>query len=72
MDFLPGLYHMPGQWGNLPEGETCTTPANVEGIFQAELLGDYFTEKYGLQPGTHQSSGQPALGWEVSRGSLSL
>ncbi|HEX8680748.1 MAG TPA: aminopeptidase [Ardenticatenaceae bacterium] len=47
---FPGLYHMPGQWGNLPEGETCTTPANVEGIFRAELLGDYFTEKYGPLP----------------------
>lgn len=43
-----GLYHRPGEWGNLPEGETCTTPLSVEGILQAELIGDLFCEKYGL------------------------
>ncbi len=42
-----GLMHAAGQWGNLPEGEACTTPATVNGIFQAELLGDYFCGKYG-------------------------
>lgn len=44
---FPGLYHQPGQWGNLPEGETCTAPAAISGVLQADLLGDYFAEKYG-------------------------
>ncbi|MBA3533942.1 MAG: aminopeptidase [Ardenticatenales bacterium] len=43
-----GMYHTPGQWGNLPEGEACTSPLNVNGVLQAELLGDIFCEKYGL------------------------
>lgn len=43
-----GLYHLQGHWGNLPEGETCTSPRTVHGVLQAELLGDYFCEKYGL------------------------
>lgn len=43
-----GLYHQPGQWGNLPEGETFTCPAHVEGVLTGNVLGDYFSEKYGL------------------------
>lgn len=43
-----GLYHQQGQWGNLPEGETFTCPARVEGVLTANVLGDYFSEKYGL------------------------
>ena len=43
-----GLYHHQGEWGNLPEGETCTCPANAEGIIVAEVLGDYFSQKYGV------------------------
>ncbi|MFQ5460133.1 MAG: aminopeptidase [Anaerolineae bacterium] len=43
-----GLYHKPGQWGNLPEGETFTSPADVEGTLTANLLGDHFSRKYGL------------------------
>lgn len=42
-----GLYHSQGTWGNLPEGETCTSPALVNGRFEAELLGAHFCEKYG-------------------------
>ncbi|RME84443.1 MAG: hypothetical protein D6775_05520 [Caldilineae bacterium] len=45
-----GLYHHPGDWGNLPEGETFTCPASAEGVVVAEVLGDYFSEKYGLLP----------------------
>ncbi len=45
---FPGLLHQPGQWGNLPEGETCTTPVSVQGTFYASLLGDYFSRKYGV------------------------
>lgn len=43
-----GRYHQPGDWGNLPEGETYTSPAGLEGVIVAEILGDYFSEKYGL------------------------
>ncbi len=43
-----GLYHQPGQWGNLPEGEVFTAPLNAQGTLTANLLGDYFSEKYGL------------------------
>ncbi|MFQ5944893.1 MAG: aminopeptidase [Anaerolineae bacterium] len=43
-----GLYHRPGEWGNLPDGETYTTPANLEGTIVAQVLGDYFSPKYGV------------------------
>lgn len=43
-----GLYHEQGQWGNLPEGETFTCPAHVEGVLTANVMGDYLSEKYGL------------------------
>ena len=43
-----GLYHQPGDWGNLPEGEVFTCPADVNGVIVADVLGDYFSEKYGL------------------------
>jgi len=43
-----GLYHRPGEWGNLPEGETFTAPVDAEGVLVVHLLGDYFSEKYGL------------------------
>jgi len=46
----PGLYHQPGQWGNLPEGETFTAPEAVEGLVAASVLGDFFSEKYGVLP----------------------
>ena len=43
-----GLYHNQGDWGNLPEGETFTCPANAEGVIVADVLGDYFSQKYGI------------------------
>ncbi len=43
-----GLYRQQGQWGNLPEGEVFTTPVSAEGTLTANLLGDYFSHKYGL------------------------
>lgn len=43
-----GLYHRPGEWGNLPEGETFTSPADVNGLLVADELGDYFSERYGV------------------------
>ncbi len=43
-----GLYHEPGAWGNLPEGETFTCPADLEGILVADELGDHFSERYGV------------------------
>ena len=42
-----GRYHKKGQWGNLPEGETYTAPKIVNGHFVTNLLGDWFSEKYG-------------------------
>lgn len=43
-----GLYHEPGQWGNLPEGETFTSPRDANGVLVADELGDYFSERYGI------------------------
>lgn len=43
-----GIYWEQGQWGNLPEGETFTSPERLEGVIVAEVLGDYFSEKYGV------------------------
>jgi aminopeptidase len=45
---LPGLYHEQGTWGNLPEGETFTSPMSVDGIIGAEVLGDHFSARYGV------------------------
>lgn len=42
-----GRYHRIGQWGNLPEGETFTAPKRVDGHLVTNLLGDWFSEKYG-------------------------
>ncbi len=43
-----GLYHNPGDWGNLPEGEVFTCPQTMDGIVVADVLGDYFSPKYGV------------------------
>ena len=43
-----GLYHNPGNWGNLPEGEVFTCPQTVDGAIVADILGDYFSPKYGV------------------------
>lgn len=43
-----GRYYKQSTWGNLPEGEVFTTPATVDGVQVCDLLGDYFSEKYGL------------------------
>jgi aminopeptidase len=38
----------PHKWGNLPGGETFTTPENVDGTFVIDgVVGDYLCEKYG-------------------------
>ncbi len=42
-----GRYHEKGRWGNLPEGETFTAPKLLNGHFVTNLLGDWFSEKYG-------------------------
>ncbi|MDO8669986.1 MAG: aminopeptidase, partial [Dehalococcoidia bacterium] len=44
----PGIYEAPGEWGNLPEGELFTSPETSNGVIVADVLGDYFSEKYGL------------------------
>jgi leucyl aminopeptidase (aminopeptidase T) len=42
------FYHAPGEWGNLPEGETFTSPASLDGVIGAEVLGDHFSSRYGV------------------------
>jgi len=42
-----GRYHEKGKWGNLPEGETFTCPYKVNGRLVTNLLGDWFTKRYG-------------------------
>lgn len=42
-----GNYHVKGKWGNLPEGEVFTAPKHVNGILTTNLLGDWFSERYG-------------------------
>jgi aminopeptidase len=43
-----GRYWEQNRWGNLPEGETYTSPQSVDGVIAAEEIGDWFAEKYGL------------------------
>ncbi len=43
-----GRYDVQGEWGNLPEGEVFTAPASVDGILVCDVLGDFFSEKYGV------------------------
>jgi len=43
-----GLYHSAGDWGNLPEGEVFTCPQTLDGTIIADVLGDYFSPKYGV------------------------
>ena len=43
-----GLYHSAGDWGNLPEGEIFTCPETLNGTIVADVLGDYFSPKYGV------------------------
>ncbi len=43
-----GVYTLPGEWGNLPDGETFTCPKDVNGRVVVHLLGDYFSAKYGV------------------------
>ena len=45
---MNGRYHQPGNWGNLPEGEVFTCPASVEGVVVADVMGDYFSPKFGV------------------------
>jgi len=43
-----GRYTEQGEWGNLPEGEVFTAPASVDGVLVCEVLGDFFSAKYGV------------------------
>jgi aminopeptidase len=43
-----GRYTDQGGWGNLPEGEVFTAPASVDGTLVCDVLGDFFSEKYGV------------------------
>ncbi|HVL48820.1 MAG TPA: aminopeptidase [Candidatus Thermoplasmatota archaeon] len=42
-----GKFHRRGDWGNLPAGETYTAPYRMNGRVVTNLLGDFFSEKYG-------------------------
>jgi leucyl aminopeptidase (aminopeptidase T) len=42
-----GIFHMKGEWGNLPDGEVFTAPYNVNGVIVVSELGDWFARKYG-------------------------
>ena len=43
----PGLI-TPNKWGNLPGGETFTSPERVDGVFVVDgVLGDWLAPKYG-------------------------
>jgi leucyl aminopeptidase (aminopeptidase T) len=44
----PGLYHLAGRWGNLPEGEIFTSPQRVDGVLAGEVIGDFFSSRYGV------------------------
>jgi aminopeptidase len=43
-----GIYHRAGSWGNLPEGETFTCPQTIEGALVVHVVGDHFSEQYGV------------------------
>lgn len=43
-----GKFHAPGSWGNLPAGEVYTAPAWLHGRVVTHLLGDHFSERYGV------------------------
>jgi aminopeptidase len=43
-----GIYHRAGQWGNLPEGEVFSCPKTVDGTIVAHVIGDYFSDRYGV------------------------
>jgi len=43
-----GQYHEQAEWGNLPEGEVFTAPASVDGVLVCDVLGDFFSKKYGV------------------------
>lgn len=43
-----GIYHDAGTWGNLPEGEVFTCPERVDGVLVGQVIGDYFSERYGV------------------------
>lgn len=43
-----GRYTSQGEWGNLPEGEVFTAPASIDGVLVCDVLGDFFSAKYGV------------------------
>ncbi|MCE4601895.1 MAG: aminopeptidase [Desulfurococcales archaeon] len=54
----------PGEWGNWPPGEVYTTPTSVDGVLVVDgVIGDYFTNKYGLLNG-------PAVRLEIREGKI--
>jgi leucyl aminopeptidase (aminopeptidase T) len=69
-----GIYHEQGQWGNLPEGESFTCPETLDGVLVAHVLGDYFSEKYGVleQPVIFHLSDGRVTAVECARADIAL
>jgi leucyl aminopeptidase (aminopeptidase T) len=63
-----GRYHEQGRWGNLPEGEVFTAPAEIEGLLVGQEMGDHFAADYGLfeEPVRIRISGGRAVGVEMA------
>lgn len=59
-----GLLHVQGDWGNLPAGEIYTAPFLLDGTITTPLLGDWLSEKFGLQ--------SPPISFEVRESRLQL
>jgi aminopeptidase len=54
-----GIYHMKGEWGNLPEGELFTAPASLNGRMVIDELGDWIGDKYGCLTKPENKSDTP-------------
>jgi len=63
-----GIYHHKGEWGNLPEGELFTAPAQLNGQMVIDELGDWIGDKYGCLTRLEDGSDTPVyLSVENSR-----
>jgi leucyl aminopeptidase (aminopeptidase T) len=54
-----GIYHVKGEWGNLPEGEVFTAPSNLNGRMVIDELGDWLGDKYGCLTKPENKSDTP-------------
>jgi leucyl aminopeptidase (aminopeptidase T) len=54
-----GMYHRKGEWGNLPEGELFTAPAQCNGHMVIDELGDWIGDKHGCVTRPEKDSDTP-------------